>query len=236
MKKTIAILAMGALAYGANAQETSLEAGKIAISGAIGYSSGSSETETTSGGTTVNVKGPTITNMNLVPSIQYFLSKNLSVGLGIGYTSSKISSETDFGGVKVETTVTAAPISIAPMATYYKSLGSDKFGLTVTAMLPLGFGSVKAESKSGSTTTTVESKLNSMGFTIQPGLYYFPTSKVMLTANIGNILSFTRNTTTQETGSPVVTEKESETEIEILNLNTNGGLGTGLSFGASFFF
>jgi hypothetical protein len=236
MKKTIAILAMGALAYSAKAQDNSLEAGKIAVSGSIGFSTNSSESETTSGGTTVNVKGPTTTNMNLVPSVQYFLSKNLSVGLGIGFSSSKVATESDFGGVKTELTVTASPISVAPMATYYKSLGSEKFGLTVSAMLPIGFGSVKSESKTGGTTTTVESKLSSLAFNIQPGLYYFPTSKVMLTANIGNIFSFSRNTTTQESGSPTVTEKDSETEIEILNLNTAGGLGTGLSFGASFFF
>jgi outer membrane protein len=235
MKKTIAILAMGALAYGANAQDNSLEAGKICISGSVGFSTGSSESETTSGGTTVTEKGPTTTTMNLIPSIQYFLSKNLSLGLGIGYGSVKIASEDDIDGTKIETTVTNSVISIAPMATYYKPLGGDKFGITVSAMVPLGFGGVKGETKSGSTTVTTESKLNSFGINIQPGIYYFPTSKVMLTANIGNIFSL--NKSTQSADLPGGgTAKDTDTKIEILNLNTAGGVGTGLSFGASFFF
>jgi hypothetical protein len=235
MKKSIAILAISAFAFNANAQDNSLEAGKISFAGSVGFSTGSSESEVTSGGTTVNEKGPTTTTMNLLPSVQYFLSGNLSVGLGVGYGSTKISSEEDFDGTKVESTVTISQISLAPMVTYYKGLGNDKFGLTVSAMLPLGFGGVNSESKSGSTTVTDESELNSISFNIQPGLYYFPTKKVMLTANIGNIFSYTKNTQKEDlTGGG--TSTDSDTSIEILNLNTSGGVGTGLSFGASFFF
>ena len=114
-------------------------------------------------------------------------------------------------------------------------LGGDKFGITVSAMLPLGFGGVKTENKSGSTTVTTESKLNNFAINIQPGIYYFPTQKVMLTANIGNIFSLSKSTQSQDiTGGGTV--KATSTDVEILNLNTAGGLGTGLSFGASFFF
>ncbi len=236
MKKSIAILAISAFALNANAQDNSLEAGKISISGSVGFSTGSSESEVTSGGTTVNEKGPTTTNMNLLPSVQYFLSSNLSVGLGVGYGSTKISTEEDIDdGTKIESTTTISQISLAPMVTYYKGLGNDKFGLTISAMLPLGFGGVKSEIKSGSTTVTDESNLNSISFNIQPGLYYFPTKKVMLTANIGNIFSYTKDTQKEDlTGGG--TSTDSDTSIEILNLNTSGGVGTGLSFGASFFF
>ena len=235
MKKTIAILAISAIALNANAQDNSLEAGKISISGSVGFSTGSSESEVTSGGTTVNTKGPTTTTMNLLPSVQYFLSSNLSVGLGVGFGSVKVSSEEDFDGTKVTSTVTTSQISIAPMVTYYKGLGNDKFGVTVSAMLPLGFGGVKSETKTGSTTVTDESKLSSVSFNIQPGIYYFPTKKVMLTANIGNIFSFTKETNKKDlTGGG--TSTDSDTSIEVLNLNTKGGVGTGLSFGASFFF
>ncbi len=235
MKKSIAILAFGAFALNANAQDNSLEAGKILFAGSVGFSTGSSESEVTSGGTTVNEEGPTTTNMNLLPSVQYFLSSNLSVGLGVGFGNTKISSEEDIDDTKIESTTTISQISLAPMVTYYKGLGNDKFGLTISAMLPLGFGGVKSEIKSGSTTVTDESKLNSISFNIQPGLYYFPTKKVMLTANIGNIFSFSRDTQKEDlTGGG--TSTDSDTSIEILNLNTRGGVGTGLSFGASFFF
>ena len=235
MKKSIAILAFGAFALNANAQDNSLEAGKISFAGSVGFSTGSSESEVTSGGTTVNEEGPTTTNMNLLPSVQYFLSSNLSVGLGVGFGNTKISSEEDIDDTKIESTTTISQISLAPMVTYYKGLGNDKFGLTISAMLPLGFGGVKSEIKSGSTTVTDESKLNSISFNIQPGLYYFPTKKVMLTANIGNIFSFSRDTQKEDlTGGG--TSTDSDTSIEILNLNTRGGVGTGLSFGASFFF
>lgn len=227
MKRIILALAMGS-AFAANAQENSLKAGSIAVGGSFGLSSTSGKVETAGNGSTTKVDGDKTTKFNILPSINYFLSDKMAFGFSIGYEMSKTKSPASQG--QPEVTNTNSSIPIVPSVSIFQPLaGSEKFGLMVTGSIPLKFGSIKAESKSGSTTTTTKSPMSSFGIAVAPGIYYFPASKFALVAGMGNLISFTRSTVKREGGG--VTQKTFTNELEVLNINT-----LGLNFGGYFFF
>lgn len=224
MKRIILALAMGS-AFAANAQENSLKAGSIAVGGSFGFSSNSSKLEQSGGGQTVSTDGDKTTKFNILPSINYFMSDNLALGIGIGYSMTKVKSTNPS-----DVTTTTSSIPIVPSVSYFSPLGSsEKFGLMVTAAIPLAFGSIKSESKSGSTTVTNKQTMSSFGITIAPGIYYFPAPKFALTAGMGNIISFTRSTKKQDANGGTI--KNYTNDLEVVNFNT-----LGLTFGGYFFF
>jgi hypothetical protein len=242
MKKSIILLGFGLLATTVFAQDNSLQAGKFFVNGSFGFSLTSGNVETKFGSTTTKTDAPKGTMFNILPSINYMASEKISIGLGIGYmlnsTETTQAGGFDEDGDPITTpgtrTNSTGQFIIAPMANYFIPGGNDKFGFTIGAGVPLAFGTATNEIKSGSTTTKTENSLMGFGVTISPGLYYFPSSKFMLTASMGNLLSWSQNSRKFEAGTDSQTTTNSQ--FDILNFSTSGLGASGLQIGGSFFF
>ena len=220
------------------AQESGLKSGKIYVSGSFGFSSESSENESKFNGTTVKVDGPTTTSFNFIPSVNYMVSDKFSVGLAIGYIYQKYE-EKGTSGFDPDFSVTNGAFVIAPMANYFVPLGNEKFGLIFQGAVPLSFGTIKRETTDGITTVSREGSSNSFGVNISPGIFYFPSPKFMLTASLGNIVSFSSNTLKYDKTNTSSETKTTNTSFEIFNFSTNGPVSSGfggLQIGGSFFF
>jgi outer membrane protein len=169
MKKLfIAVLAFVTFAFSTNAQT---EKGTIYLGGQVGFSSGSSKTTTTQGGTSITAEGPKTSSFSLLPSAGYFFSDNMAIGLGLGYNQN----QTVTKGTNTETTNTTGIFVVAPHFRYYMPTSAENFKFFVQASVELGFGNRTNEVKSGNTTTTTKSSINQLGVFVSPNFAYFPT-------------------------------------------------------------
>jgi hypothetical protein len=210
----------------AQAQENSLAKGKIFVGGSLGFSSSSSKFEYKTGGTTLKSDGPKRNDFILMPSIGYMLSNQLAIGAGLGFSSSSLKQDDDGD----EETTTTNSLVFSPNASYFMPFaGSQRFGFIANAAIPVSIGTTKHETTFNNTTVSHKSNNRSFGLALSPGLYYFPASRFMLTAQMGNFLRFT--STTSEDKNNDTTEKDTYNRFELLNFSTMG-----LSFGGSFFF
>lgn len=226
MKNLLTGLLLATTSTLAFAQENSLAKGKIYVGGSLGFSTTSEKTEYKSGSNSTKFDGPKSTSFTIMPSIGYMLSDKLAIGLGIGYSMNKVKEEGD-GDTR---TTTNGALVFAPNATYFLPLGgSQRFGLTLNGAIPLSFGTTKHEREYNNVTTSHKVKVNSFGFAASPGIYYFPVSRFMLTAQMGRLLNINSTVSTDKDGD--TTEKQTTTQFEVLNFSTMG-----LSFGGSFFF
>lgn len=171
----------GALAFASliSAQETNLK-GRTFISGSVGYSS---EDNQNNEGYDYSVKLLTV-----MPSVGYFVTEDVAIGLGFGYQSAKsnstnivyyVGSEPIFA--HYESRVNSFIIN--PMVRKYWNLGGK---LYLFGQLDVNYSTGKSETTfTGNPTTKVS--VNSLGFNLKPGLDYFISNNLSLEATIGNL-------------------------------------------------
>lgn len=165
MKKIL--FSLGALfAFGfANAQDnTSTEGfkkGDTFISGTVSYDSQK----------TGNSKE---TEFNLTPSVGYFVSENIALGVSLGYTTND--NNTNGTGYNQQTNTFSAGV----FGRYYFN-PANKFN--IFAQLDLGYTTAKFES--GSDFGPYDFKVNGFGAGITPGFNYWVSSHLALEASFG---------------------------------------------------
>jgi outer membrane protein len=156
MKKIIlSITVLTGIAFASNAQT---EKGKFILGGTASYTSTKSDAD--------NAKASQ--NLALVPNVGYFVTNNIAVGTGIGYTYSKTPVASNFGQTEA--------ILVSPFARHYTNL-SDQFKFFGQLSVPLAFGTVKSVEADGDTGSKTGSS-TSVGVALSPGFAYFPTKKV----------------------------------------------------------
>jgi outer membrane protein len=156
MKKLIlSLTAVVALAFSANAQT---EKGKWILGGTASYQSVKSDAD----------GAKAAQELNIVPSVGYFVSNNFALGTGIGYSYSKLGTASTSGQNEA--------VVVSPFGRYYVGL-SDQFKFFGQAAVPLAFGTVKATDASGDTGAKTGTS-TSVGVALSPGFAYFPTKKI----------------------------------------------------------
>ncbi|HPI11988.1 MAG TPA: outer membrane beta-barrel protein [Catalimonadaceae bacterium] len=197
-------------AFGQEAETTSLK-GKLGIGGTFGYYK-------TEQSLYSNYK---IESFTVAPNFSWFITKNVVTGLAISYRSIElISSEK------------RTLLSVAPMVQYLIPLGSEKFGLFAQANLSFGLGKFEILNFQAGTSTTDETEFSGG---ISPGIYFFPSSRFMLTASFGSIFRYSKETS-QNSSNVSSSRKNSIDTIEILNFSTSVKDNSGLQIGGMFLF
>ncbi|SEK55588.1 porin family protein [Parapedobacter koreensis] len=152
MKKLFLTLSAAiAVTFAANAQT---EKGKIILGGNVSYDYSKIKDLDTEGH-----------SLSIVPSAGYFVSDNLAVGTGLGYSYEKNTVDADIFG----SSNTVHAFSVAPFARLYKGDGNFKFFGQLS--VPMAWGTAKADD-------TKLGNIETYGVELAPGFAYFPTSKI----------------------------------------------------------
>jgi len=231
MKKIILLTGLFLCTLIAKGQENGLIKGKFFVGGSLGYSRDYFKTENDFG----NVYNESTSHtVSFLPSLNYVLSTKFSVGLGLGYRYEKTSSNSvSFETSKMERST--GTFQIAPTVNYFIPLGNNKFGINFIGLVPLSFGNQKSKFRpSVGNPNETENSIVSYGVRISPGLFYFPTPKIMLIASLGNIFAWT-NQINENKKSP---DKQTGTytRFDVLNFGLSGRDSNGLQIGGYFFF
>ncbi|WP_419870697.1 outer membrane beta-barrel protein [Chryseobacterium sp. CT-SW4] len=150
----------------ANAQTTEKSGfeGRVFLMGQVGYES-----------TDNNNNNVTTNNFSIVPTVGYFVSPTVAVGLGIGYVNATTKNET------IDTKYINDAFKVMPLARKYWGLG-DKLYIFGQLAVPMEWGTDKTK-VAGSETS--KAKYSSYGVQIAPGLDYFLTNNWSVEATIG---------------------------------------------------
>ena len=176
-----------------------------------------------------NVKSKEQTSYRFIiePNISYFIKPHLALGLGFGYGIGRWKEPK-----KDQQTITGrfSMYSITPFVTKFIPFKSEKFGFSLTGRFTSSFEKnvVETDSDIYGVSETVEST-NIIGGMIQPGLYFFPVPRFMITGSPGDLLSINRSVTNQK--DEFKTFEYKKTTIKILSLNT-----LNLNIGCNYFF
>lgn len=128
------------------------------------------------------VEGPKYSYFNLTPSVEYFLTQNISVGLGLGYAFSKVSDIPPNFNEEIKSSM----INIVPFSRIYIEMG-EKVNVFGQASLGIGFGKQKDETTVGNLTTTNKTDYFEFELGIRPGFQYSLSSKLAIEATFGFI-------------------------------------------------
>lgn len=210
MKKLLTIAMLCASALATHAQT---EKGKFIVGGTIGYSSTKYDNEQNDNKQT---------NLDLLPSAGFFVSENLALGLGIGY--SRNVNEIDY---KADITIHLAYymrkdisdyFTISPFIRHYVNI-SEKFKFFSQFSVPMKWGTKKYEIDHKNPAADVipdsKSKTTSIGVGIEPGLVYFPAKKIGIQLSVAG-LSYIWNKTENKADS-----FSSDQKSHAFNLGTN---------------
>jgi opacity protein-like surface antigen len=169
MKKLLFAAAFAVLGFTANAQEEQtfgFAKGDIFMTGSVGFGSEST--------------GDLKTNVfTIAPKAAYFVSDNIAVGLGLGFTSGK--EENGLAEEKVNV------FGVDAFGRYYFT-PANQFSLF--AELGLGYDSVNYETTAGG--TTVDSDSAQFGANLGAGLNYFVSSHFSIEAGVA-VLGYSTN-------------------------------------------
>jgi len=172
------LLIMGvlcAIAFKANAQT---EKGKSVINGAIGFSTNKSE-NTSSNVSVIDQKSNSFT---FAPSFGYFVANNLAIGLGVGYSQNKNTSNSFDANsstlVYYKQIAKQQIFSVNPFLRKYVDI-ADKFKFFGQINLGIGFGKAENTVTYNTPSTTLENtyKFTSYSGAISPGFAFFPSKK-----------------------------------------------------------
>lgn len=125
-------------------------------------------------------------NYAIVPQVGYFLSKDVAVGLGVGY---KGSFQENAAGLQN----TSDEFVLAPFGRYYK--GNDHLKFFAQLAVPMAWGTAHVDDAKVGTTARY-------GAVLSPGIAYFPTSKVGIELSIKG-LYFDSQTQEPQNGAKV---------------------------------
>jgi outer membrane protein W len=165
--------------------------GSIVVGGSLGLSVEKEKTK--SNGNTED--GPTSSTFKILPDVEYFISDNLSIGLGIGYSFNK---STEDQGL-TEYTYKTGTFYLNPYLKKYFTLG-DKAYFWGQAQIGMGFGTRTTEAKTGNITTSVDNDFSSLAIGITPGFRFDVTERIGLEAGIG-FIGYTGETTKSGSGN-----------------------------------
>ena len=153
MKKLLlSLVAVSALAFTTQAQT---EKGKIIVGGNAAFSTNKSDAD----GAKSN------TSFKIVPSVGYFVSDNIAVGTGVGYSYDKQISKFE-----------NQAFVVSPFGRYYANL-SESFKFFGQLSVPMEFGTAKAVDATGKVGDKVGSSTN-IGVALSPGFAFYPTKKI----------------------------------------------------------
>ncbi|WP_231427582.1 MULTISPECIES: outer membrane beta-barrel protein [Pedobacter] len=179
MKKQLLSLAvLCAVAFTVNAQT---EKGKNLIGGSIGYSKSESKPTITYPNNYAYGDGES-TSFNVNPKFGHFFSKNLAIGLGIGYYETKNISDLNF--LDGNSLITSTSIqrnksfNVGPFVRYYVDI-VEKFKFFGQGSFDIAFGK-SSQSQSGSGSYNYQRsnyKTGAYSASINPGFAFFPAKK-----------------------------------------------------------
>lgn len=161
MKKIIlSLLVAGVMTT--NAQDLGFAKKNIALTGSLGYNS-------TDNGAAISTKTSTF---GIMPSIQYFIQDNISLNAGLGFQSNTTST----GGTN---TFEGTSFGFGVGANYYFMKGqfSPFLGLGIT----YDMGTQKTPP------STIETKVNTLGINLMPGINYFLAKNWAINATVGRL-------------------------------------------------
>jgi hypothetical protein len=204
MRKLLTLAAATLLAYGAAAQTTQ---GRLALTGAAGYSSSSGSSDREVNGRTSSDKGSSYT---LSPSIGYFIKDNLEIGAGMRYEKHKSewTSPSDFNFT--HSTLERKRDELRIFARQYKYL-TERLALQTTLAGGIGTATQQLSNEySNPYYTSNYSRYYDRVRTVSlsPGIAFFPSDRLALSANLGALQyehKATHNSNWQKhQGTPIV--------------------------------
>ena len=179
--------------------------GKIFMGGDVGFSVTSFSNQSSSSPSSEY-------NLDILPTIGYFVSDKLAIGTGLGF-----SVYGDNYNSNPQVTTATTNFSLSPFVRY-SLMEVNNFSLIGQGIVSFGFGG--SGSSSGGTTTTGPTTLNfSIG--IGPGFQYKVSDKILLESFFGNI-GFYYDSTTPKNGT-----KSSSTKFDF---SLSSGLGLGFIY------
>jgi len=180
MKKLLlSLVAVSALAFTTQAQT---EKGKIMLGGNVGFSSSKVETANKSD-----------FSFSVVPSAAYFISDNIAIGTGVGYTYNKEVSDLNLNQA----------FKVAPFGRYYVGL-SDQFKFFGQLSVPMSFGNDKVLDADGNTGAKTATTTN-IGVNIAPGFAFFPTKKIGIEFSVNGLGYNNLSAKNETTGNKITT-------------------------------
>lgn len=231
MRKLLALAAATLLAYGAAAQTTQ---GRLALTGAAGFSSGTGSSDQEVNGRTSADKGSSYT---LSPSIGYFIKDNLEIGAGVGYEKQTSEWTTPSAFNVTHSTYERKRDELRVFARQYKYL-TERFALHTT--LAGGIGTATQQLSYERSTPQYQSNHNRYydrvrTVSLSPGIAFFPTDRLALSANLGALQyehKATHNSNWQKhQGTPIVDQDIHESKyktnsfgLDFTSWNLNFGL------------
>ncbi|NEM98542.1 outer membrane beta-barrel protein [Pontibacter burrus] len=190
MKNLIIIAALMLLGSSAFAQTSK---GTIVLSGDVSLSISEQEQKTPI--TSRKVQSSTI-GYSFSPSVAYFIKDNLKIGAYIGYYRSKTDNDIyEVGVSEIYTNSVHDNYNFGAYISKYIML-SDKFGLYATGSAGL-FDSETNENSTASPDYHYISKTDGFSISAVPGIVYFPTEKIGISASLGR-LSYTSQKSMQK--------------------------------------
>ncbi|MEQ9300154.1 MAG: hypothetical protein RIF33_16390 [Cyclobacteriaceae bacterium] len=151
----------------------------------------------------------TVTEIQILPRLGFFVNDNISVGFGLGY--SRISSSSTQVAVNEQTFDTksvTSTLQVVFFSRFHKSI-SDDFSFFIQPTATGSFGSSLV-----GTDDPLEADVLGYGIGVSPGFVFMVSEKFGLEATFGR-LGYSRQTQTFE---------ESDTDDAIKNINTNYGI------------
>lgn len=127
-----------------------------------------------------SVDGIKTTNFTLLPSIDYFINEQVSLGLGIGYDLTR---NKDVNG-NTTTTEKWGTFYFEPYARKYFKLG-DHLDLFGEAGIYLGMGNHTIDVTNGTTTVSNKYAYSTYSFGISPGISFHVSDKLALESTFG---------------------------------------------------
>ncbi|RIJ42440.1 outer membrane beta-barrel protein [Pontibacter oryzae] len=195
--------------YGAFAQTS---AGSIELSGSLGFSSDNIDNGSQNNNETK------ISSFSIGPSVGYFFADNLAAGISLsyGYNNYNASSlvYTGSGYMEVDQTNKTNSYSIAPYIKKYYTL-SDKVAVSVSGSV--GFSKSKYTTDYDSYYLDQEYTTNGLRVGVSPGITFFPTPKIGISASFGS-LAYSRSKTEHKSENMQPDTKQSSFG---LNLDSN---------------
>lgn len=173
---------MVAVAAFALTTQAQTEKGNVMLGGNVGF--GTSKVE---GAAKSDV------NFSVVPTVGYFVSDNVAIGTGVGYTSNK----------KVSSNTLNQAFEVAPFGRYYVGL-SDQFKFFGQLSVPMAFGTNKYVADNGNTGDKYASTTN-IGVTVAPGFAFYPTKKIGIEVSMNGLGYNHLNVKNEVTGNEVET-------------------------------
>ncbi|HEY0056847.1 MAG TPA: outer membrane beta-barrel protein [Pedobacter sp.] len=167
MKKILLVTVLAVAGLTASAQT---EKGRVTLGGTLSYESSKSEAD--------DSYDPSA--FTILPTFSYFVANNISLGLGLGYTSSKVAKLSGVrNGIPTFSKIKTSAVVVYPFGRSYKSL-SEQFKFFGELGVPLAFGSteVNGQDSGGST---------SIGVSLSPGFAFFPTKRVAIELGFNGI-------------------------------------------------